>query len=99
VARFGCWGAQIGRVFFAYDWVLWECLGEDGVDDGLGRVVGHFFEERTQRRRETESMRQAPTSFDPGVPVGVFLRRTGYGAFVALDERLSRDELVKDGCG
>lgn len=44
-------------------------------------------------------MRQAPTSFDPGVPVGVFLRRTGYGAFVALDERLSRDELVKDGCG
>jgi hypothetical protein len=28
-----------------------------------------------------------------------YLRRTSYGAVVALDERLSRDELVKDGCG
>lgn len=27
------------------------------------------------------------------------LRRTGYGALVALDERLSRHELVKDGHG
>jgi hypothetical protein len=34
-------GAQVRRIFFADDGVVREYVGEDGVDDRLGRIVGH----------------------------------------------------------
>lgn len=34
---------EIRSVFLAYDRILRERLGEDSVDNGLCRIVGHFF--------------------------------------------------------
>jgi hypothetical protein len=80
--------SEIRSVFLAYDRIIREGLGEDGVDDGLCRIVAHFFVFVCVSGR--------PSSV---YIFYLFSRRTSYGAVVALDERLSCDELVEDDCG
>ena len=83
-----CSESEIRSVFLAHNGILGERLREDGVDDGLCRIVAHFI-----------YLFFIWIAFRRCIFFILFSRRTSYGAVVALDERLSCDKLVEDSRG
>jgi hypothetical protein len=90
--------AEIRSVFFAYDRIIREGLREYSVDNSLCRIVRHFilfYFSKGKGKALAPSTRV--TSDRPSWSVVSW--RTSYGAVVALDKRLSCDDLVENRCG